>query len=174
MSLTLQTQRLVLREPQAADWPAFRDFMFSDRAAAFGSHRDLGKTWKSFAAELGHWQIYGHGMWAVTRRGADDALGYVGPWTPAHWPEPEIGWMIFDPRVEGTGIAAEAASASIAHAFDVLSWETAVSYIAPGNTRSIRLAEKLGASLDILAEAPSGETLVYRHPRPGAKPGGQA
>ena len=167
MNATLQTRRLVLRAPGPQDWPAFEGFMMSDRAAAFGSRGDLGLAWRAFAAELGHWQIYGYGMWAVTLRDAGDTcLGLVGPWTPPDWPETEIGWMIFDPAAEGTGIAAEAARAALSHAFDVLGWTTAVSYIGPGNARSIALAEKLGARLDDGATGPTPTTLVYRHPRP--------
>jgi hypothetical protein len=113
----LQTERLILRQPVAGDWAAFRDFMQSDRAAFFDHQGNIGSTWRSFAAELGHWDIFGYGMWAVTRRGDNTAIGLVGPWTPPDWPETEIGWMIFDPATEGTGIAAEAARAAIAHAF---------------------------------------------------------
>lgn len=166
MMATLQTPRLVLRAPTPGDWDVFHDFMMSDRASAFGSQGDLGKAWRAFAAELGHWQVYTFGMWAVTQRGEDKVLGFVGPWVPPDWPETEIGWMIFDPTVEGTGIASEAAEAAIKHAYDVLGWDTAVSYIAPGNDRSVRLAEKLGATLDVNAIGPTPETLVYRHPRP--------
>ena len=105
-------------------------------------------------------------MWAVTLRGDNDCVGLVGPWTPPDWPETEIGWMMFDPAIEGTGIATEAAAAAVKHAYDVLGWQTAVSYIAHTNARSIRLAEKLGAKLDVGAKAPTPETLVYRHPVP--------
>lgn len=166
MSMTLQTPRLVMRAPEPGDWMVFHDFMMSDRADAFGSNGDLGKTWRSFASELGHWQIFGYGMWAVTLRGDNDCVGLVGPWTPPEWPETEIGWMMFDPAIEGTGIATEAAYAAVTHAYDVLGWQTAVSYIAHDNARSIRLAEKLGAKLDINAKAPTDTTLVYRHPVP--------
>lgn len=161
--MTLLTQRLRLRRPMPADWPAFHDFMMSDRSTAFGGHRDLGKAWRSFAAELGHWDIFGYGMWAVTRQGDDTALGLVGPWTPPDWPETEIGWMILSAQAEGTGIATEAAQAALTHAFGTLGWQTAVSYIAPSNDRSIRLAEKLGAVLDTSARGPAADTLVYRH-----------
>lgn len=161
----LKTDRLILRRPVADDWPAFHDFMMSDRASFFGSHKHLAKSWRAFAAELGHWEIFGYGMWAVTRHDDDTALGLVGPWTPPDWPETEIGWMILSGDVEGTGIATEAAKAAVAHAFDVLGWDTAVSYIAPGNTRSIRLAKKLGAVLDKDAAGPDADTLVYRHPK---------
>ncbi|MEH6653561.1 GNAT family N-acetyltransferase [Loktanella salsilacus] len=164
----LQTERLILRQPVAGDWAAFRDFMQSDRAAFFDHQGNIGSTWRSFAAELGHWDIFGYGMWAVTRRGDNTAIGLVGPWTPPDWPETEIGWMIFDPATEGTGIAAEAARAAITHAFDVLGWTTAVSYIHPGNIRSIGLAEKLGAVRDPAAPMPISypDSAAWRHPAP--------
>ena len=164
----LQTGRLILRRPAPGDWPAFRDFMMSDRATFFHQQGNLGSIWRSFAAELGHWDIFGCGMWAVTLRGDDTALGLIGPWTPPDWPEPEIGWMIFDPATEGTGIASEAARASLTHAFNVLGWTTAVSYINPDNTRSVALAEKLGATRDPKAPRPANyaDSAAWRHHAP--------
>jgi RimJ/RimL family protein N-acetyltransferase len=168
MTPTLHTARLTLRRPHAADWTAFHDFMMSDRSAAFGSHGDLARAFRSFAAEIGHWDIFGYGMWTVTLTGDDTALGLIGPWTPPDWPEPEVGWMILSDKAEGTGIATEAARAAIRHAYEVLGWPTVVSYIGPENTRSIRLAEKLGAILDPEAPQPKPDApvLVYRHPKP--------
>lgn len=164
----LGTARLILRPPAPRDWPAFHAFMMSPRAAAFGSHGDLARAFRSFAAELGHWQIFGIGMWAVTRAGDDTARALIGPWTPPDWPEPEVGWMVLDPAAEGTGLATEAAQAAIADAFGRLGWPTVVSYVAPGNDRSIRLARKLGAVHDPAAPQPVPDTpvLVFRHPLP--------
>ena len=166
---TLRTDRLVLRRPDARDWPAWRDFMQSDRSAAISDTRDIGRIWRAFAAEIGHWDIFGYGMWAVARDDDAPALALVGPWTPPDWPEAEIGWMVLDPAAEGTGFAAEAARAAIGHAYGTLGWDTIVSYIAPGNDRSIALAERLGARLDPDARGPKDDTLVYRHPRPEAR-----
>lgn len=165
----IETARLILRRPVPSDWEAFRDFMLSDRAAMFGSHGHVGRAFRAFAGELGHWEIFGFGMFAVTRRGEDRALALVGPWTPPDWPEKEIGWMVLSAEAEGKGIAREAAEAALGHAWRVLGWDTVVSYIAEGNDRSVRLAERLGARLDRGAPAPEavGKTvLVYRHPRP--------
>lgn len=164
----LRTERLILRRPTPADWSAFRDFFFSERSASLGGPFTIGKSWRHFAAALGHWEIHGHGMWAVTFPEDDTAVALVGPWVPADWPETEIGWMVFAAELEGKGFATEAARAAVRHAFDVLGWDTVVSYIAPGNQRSIRLAEKLGAVLDDAAPKPEANpnTLVYRHPRP--------
>ena len=167
---TLQTERLTLRQPAADDWPVFWEFFQSDRSSFLGGPMDLPECWRKFAAELGHWQIFGCGMWAVTRTGEDTILGLVGPWTSPDWPETEVGWMIFDPSIEGTGVAAEAAKASIAHAYEILKWDTVVSYVAPGNDRSARLAEKLGAVPDPKAQTPAKypDTIVYRHPKVAA------
>jgi RimJ/RimL family protein N-acetyltransferase len=143
--------------------------MMSNRSTIFGSHGDLGRTFRAFAAELGHWDMFGLGMFAVTRKGEDRAIALVGPWTPPHWPEREIGWMVLDPAAEGKGIAREAAQGALDHIWRVLNWDTVVSYIAEGNARSIALAERLGAVLDPKAEPPGfpdQTLLVYRHPRP--------
>lgn len=171
MTERLETQGLVLRRPRADDWPAARDFFTSERATGVGGPLSLGKAWRAFAAEIGHWEIRGYGMWTVTRRGAEDrALAMIGPWHPADWPETEVGWMVWDPAAEGTGLATEAARAAIAHAYAVLGWDTVVSYISPTNARSIALAEKLGAVHDPDAPQPKPDDpcLVYRHPRPEA------
>lgn len=168
MTDMLHTPRLILRRPAGQDWPLVRDFFMSDRASGIGGPHSLGAAWRHFAAEVGHWEILGCGMWAVTLRGDDTILGLIGPWCPADWPENEIGWLILDPATEGTGIATEAARAAISHAWDVLGWDSIVSYVAPTNTRSIRLAEKLGAVLDPDAPQPKPDQpcLVYRHPKP--------
>ncbi|TMV69267.1 GNAT family N-acetyltransferase, partial [Thioclava sp. BHET1] len=81
----------------------------------------------------------------------------------------EMGWSLWSAEGEGRGYAREAARAVIAHAFGPLGWDTAVSYIAPDNARSIALAERLGAIRDDSAAHP-GDTpcLVYRHPKPEA------
>jgi RimJ/RimL family protein N-acetyltransferase len=165
--MILTTARLTLRPPVPGDWQAFHDFMMSDRSIAFGSHRNLAKAFRSFAAELGHWQIFGIGMWAVCDHGSDRIRALIGPWTPPDWPEPEVGWMVLDPTAEGTGLATEAARAAIDDAYARLNWPTVVSYIAEDNIRSIRLAEKLGAVLDPAAKAPAADkvVLVYRHPK---------
>ena len=162
--MILETERLILRRPEPRDQDPTVAFFQSDRAEGVGGPYDLGQAWRHFAYELGHWEIYGYGMWAVTMKHDDSLVGLVGPWTPADWPEKEIGWMIFE-NAEGKGIAFEAAQAAIADARGRLGWTNFVSYIMPEITRSIALAERLGATLDPNAETPGGFPChVYRHP----------
>ena len=172
MTATLETPNLVLRKPGAQDLDAALAFFQSDRARYAGGPYSPGRAWRHFACEIGHWDLLGFGMWAVTRKGDDRIAGLVGPWCPADWPENEIGWLIFD-GFEGKGIAAEAARAACDHAFHTLGWSTAVSYIDHRNLRSIALAERLGAVLDPQAPQPKPDApcLIYRHAPP---PGGNA
>jgi RimJ/RimL family protein N-acetyltransferase len=166
----IETANLILRRPVASDWESYRAFTMSPRSATLGGPYSLGRAWRNFAAEFGHWDIRGFGMFAVTRKGSDEALAMIGPWYPGDWPETEVGWMVLSDKAEGKGLAFEAADAAIDHAYKVLGWDTVVSYVAPGNTRSARLAERLGAVVDPSAPQPKPEEpcLVYRHPRRAA------
>lgn len=167
-SPVLTTDRLILRKPGGRDTDTVLAFFQSDRAEYVGGPYTLGRAWRHFASEVGHWDLLGFGMWAITLKGDDRILGLAGPWCPADWPEPEIGWLVFD-GVEGKGIAFEAAQATLAHAFGTLGWTTAVSYIDHDNARSIALAKRLGAVLDPDAPQPKADydCLVFRHPTPG-------
>lgn len=165
---TLETDRLILRGPEPRDCGGFIDFFTSGRAAYVGDGpTSIGKAWRTFALELGHWQLRGFGSWAVTLRGSDTALGLVGGWHPVDSPEQEIGWLLWQ-AAEGKSIAYEAAIAARKYLYERLGWETAVSYIDPENARSIALAKRLGATLDPTAICKDAGDLVYRHPAPEA------
>ncbi|WP_299194379.1 GNAT family N-acetyltransferase [uncultured Litoreibacter sp.] len=168
-SPTLETERLILRAPKAEDFPALRAFFASERAAFVGGPVEDERTaWRILADATGMWVLRGFGSFIITRKGSDAALGLTGPWYPASWPEKELGWTCWDENIEGTGIMFEAASAARDFAFRTLGWDTAVSYIDGKNTRSIRLAERLGAAHDPRATGPHEDDLVYRHPKPEA------
>ncbi len=164
----LETERLVLRAPQARDLDAYVAAHDDPRARWMGGNAGREAAWRGFAAVTGHWALRGFGLWAVTEKGSDTCLGTVGCWYPQGWPEREIGWFVF-PAAEGRGIAREAALAALGFAWATLGWTTAVSYIHPENARSIALAERLGATRDDAADRPKPEldTLVFRHMRPG-------
>lgn len=170
MIARLETQRLILRKPVAADWPFLRDFAMSDRAVGVGGPMSEKAAARVFLAEVGHWDVFKCGMFIVTDK-SDEAtpLGLVGPWRPFDWPETEVGWMVFE-GAEGRGIAFEAAQACVRHAYADLGWDTVVSYVGRDNTRSAKLATRLGAVLDENAAQPDPQNpcLVYRHPKEAA------
>ncbi|MGQ0567736.1 MAG: GNAT family N-acetyltransferase [Gemmobacter sp.] len=165
---TLVTPRLTLRAPQARDAEPFIGFFTGARAGSFGMWMPRPDAWRLFATAIGHWTLRGFGMWTVTRSGDDTPLGLVGCLRMDDWPENEIGWFLWD-GAEGQGIATEAALAARTCAYDRFGWTTAVSYIDASNTRSVRVAERLGATPEPGAPHPNGDapTIVMRHPAPG-------
>jgi RimJ/RimL family protein N-acetyltransferase len=162
----LETKRLVLRGPEPEDYPDFKATFTSYRARFMGGPLNAYEAWMLYAAEIGHWEIRGFGMWMIHDKTTDDTLGMAGGWKPAAWPEAEIAWVIW-PDKAGKGYALEATHKVRQHYYSN-GWETAVSYIDPKNLDSIRLAERLGAKKDANAASIDGSDAVYRHPSPSA------
>ncbi|WP_099827056.1 GNAT family N-acetyltransferase [Oceaniglobus indicus] len=168
----LVTEHFTLRRPQASDLTPWTGFYLSERGAWNGGGRDSdeGRAWRMFAAFIGHWEIHGFGPFVIETAGTGSPVGMTGPWFPASHPEPEILWNAWSTQTEGTGTMAEATREVLRHVFEDLQWTTAVSYVDPGNTRSLRLAERLGATVDADAPRPHPDDRVLRHPNPGQRP----
>ncbi len=162
----LTTERLTLRAPQISDFDAYAAFRGSERARHLGGPYSRTRAFEQLGEIIGHWHLRGFGRWMVADRRTDQPLGIVGLFYPDDWPEPEIAWSVFAAG-EGRGIAAEAAVASRAYAYDTLGWTTAISLIAPANTRSIALARRLNATLEKTYDDEGiGEMQLWRHPAP--------
>lgn len=128
-----------------------------------------GAAWRSFAMLLGHQQLKGFAPFPIILRGGDDrAIGVAGPFFSPDWPEPEIGWQIWDSGFEGKGYAYEAAVTARRWCAEMYGWTRMVSYIKEENTRSIRLAKRLGCTLDDTARRRPDGSPVWRHPAPDA------
>ena len=162
---TLETNRLILRAPEAVDYPDFKATFTSYRSRFMGGPLNAYEAWMLYAAEIGHWQVKGFGMWMIHDKTTDETYGMAGGWQPAGWPEREIAWIIW-PGAAGKGYALEASHAARAYYYAQQGWDGAVSYIDPKNLDSIRLAERLGAKKDPKAATIDGNDAVYRHPAP--------
>jgi RimJ/RimL family protein N-acetyltransferase len=162
----LTTERLILRAPEARDFDAFARFFGSERSHHTGGPLDRALAWRAFAAELGHWLLKGYGLFQLIERETGANAGRAGFWNPEGWQEVELGWALYD-GFEGRGLAHEAALRLRRYAYDSLGWGPLSSVIAPANTRSIALAERLGAQREADWTSPSGKpALIYRHPGP--------
>jgi RimJ/RimL family protein N-acetyltransferase len=174
MSLTLniprlETDRLILRGPEASDFEAYCTFLTDPvRAEGFGVEKNRPKAWRWFALNIGHWALHGYGYFTIEDKESGAPCGLTGIWNPEGWPEPEIGWVVFE-GFEGRGIAREAATRARQWAYDDLGMTTLTSNIVPGNDRSIALAERLGARFErSYTNVEMGEDMLYRHPGPEA------
>ena len=171
---TLQTERLTLRAPAAADIEPLAAFYASDRSSFVGGPLSRDLAWRQLATEIGHWPLKGYGRWMVDLTETGETIGMVGLWNPEGWPEAECGWDLMNGH-EGRGYATEAALAARAYAYDVLGWTTLISLVAPGNEGSARVATRLGARKDgEFTHAKLGHLHVYRHPGPEALADGGA
>ena len=168
----IETRRLVLRMPRRADFDALAPTLMSARARFVGGPFTLEGAWKDFCTDVAGWALSGTGSWAIEMRATGVFCGVVVVSDRPDFPEREMGWILV-PEAEGQGIAEEAARAVRIHVLEVWGWPTLVSYIAPGNARSVALAERLGATRDAAVAGPDADCLVFRHPAPrsaGAAP----
>lgn len=163
----IETERLRLRPQRVEDFPPFAAFYATERSRFVGGPLDAVWTWYGFAADSGHWALLGFGGLTIEDRATGRLLGQITYNKAPHTPERELAWLLY-PEAEGHGYAFEAALAARDHAYRVLGWQTAVSYIAPENVRSLALAHRLGASHDPAAISVSDQRLVFRHPAPEA------
>lgn len=155
----LVSARLTLRAPKLGDFNAYAQIFLSDRW-----HDEDGRTredaWLDYAQMVAGWMLRGMGLMAVdTREGTH--VGFVvlnHEYGDAH---AELGWML-NAHAQGHGYATEAARSALRFAFDTLKLKTLVSYIAPSNTASIRVAERLAAKLS--PEQESGNLVFYHTP----------
>ncbi|MBN8629599.1 MAG: GNAT family N-acetyltransferase [Rhodobacterales bacterium] len=164
----IETDRLILRGPEARDFePVAAFYADAERSWGFGGPQNRNEAWRWFASLIGHWALRGYGFWMVETR-AGETVGMVGLWEPEGWPEPELGWVMFE-NGEGRGYAFEAALAARRHAYATLGLPALSSNIFPGNQRSVALAERMGAHKEREYNNVShGTEMVYRHPGPEA------
>lgn len=145
--IRIETDRLILRLPQASDFEGYAE-LYGDEDAArhIGGALPRAAAWRKFLQMPGAWAIQGFAMFSVVDKASGEWLGQLGPWQPEGWPGTEVGWS-FRRATWGRGYATEAAVAAIDWAFDTLGWDEVIHCIDPENLASRRLAERLGSRI---------------------------
>jgi len=161
----LETERLRLRPFQPNDFDAYATMCGDAEVMRYlsptGEVLSREDAWRQMAMLVGHWQLRGFGMWAVEERASGRFVGRVGLHYPEGWPDRELGWTL-SREFWGRGLATEGARAAAEHAFRQLGWTHLISLILPGNARSVRVAEKLGARASGVVALHGMEHVVYR------------
>lgn len=166
---TLETERLILGGFAIDHLEAFTAFSVTDRSIYLGGPADgIRDAWDSCLMHVGQWAVRGFGTFWVREAATGTPVGRVGIWYPITFDEPELSWVVYE-DFEGKGYAAEAARAARNWAATEKGLGPLVSLIAPENTRSVVLAEKLGCVAEGEHTYPSGaKVTAYRHPTPEA------
>jgi RimJ/RimL family protein N-acetyltransferase len=142
----ISTDRLLLRGLTQDDFEPFATIVSDPEVVRYlddGAPISREDCWRGMALFIGHWNLRGYGWWAVEDRRTGDFLGRIGLYNPEGWPGIEVGWLLRR-DVWGAGFATEGAIAALDFAFDVVGADHVISLIDPRNTRSIRVAEKIG------------------------------
>lgn len=161
----IETERLILREPRLSDLAAITAFGASDRSRFVGGPMDEVGSWNALMILMGHWVARGFGWWMVEEKATGAVAGRVGVGHHLDWPEPELGWHLYE-GFEGRGIAYEAALAARNFAQNRMGLGPLISLIHPENHGSRRLAERLGAVVEREDFVLRGEpAMIYRHPK---------
>jgi len=162
---TLRTDRLVLRAFRPDDLDAFAA-MSADaevmRHIGNGETVDRNGSWRTMAGFNGHWTLRGFGMWAVERTSDGTFIGRVGLHHPPYWPALEAGWVLAR-AAWGQGFAREGSAAVLAFARRMLPPQRLVSFIQPGNERSVKVALALGARYEGATDLLGAPVEVYVH-----------
>jgi RimJ/RimL family protein N-acetyltransferase len=159
----LRTERLVMRGWREEDFEGWAAIFADDevmRALGAPGGIDDPEAWKQMAMWVGHWELKGFGHWLLEDRESGELVGRAGLYYPAGWPGLEVGWTVARPHW-GKGYAPEAARAACAWAYQELGTQHIISLIEPSNTRSIRVAEKLGETVEGHFQLREFDLLVY-------------
>jgi RimJ/RimL family protein N-acetyltransferase len=159
----LRTERLLMRGWFEEDFEAWAEICADDevmRSLGAPGGLDAPESWKQIAMWVGHWELKGFGHWLLEHRETGELVGRAGLYQPAGWPGLEVGWTVARPHW-GKGYAPEAARAACAWAHDELGAEHIISLIEPSHTRSIRVAEKLGETVEGRFQLREFDLLVY-------------
>ena len=152
--VTLETERLTLRMwREEDDFEAYARICADPEVMRYLGGKPFTRTeaWRHMAFLVGHWQLRGYSHWAVEEKASGSLVGRLGFFNPVGWPGFELGWTL-GRESWGKGYATEGARRALSYAFTEMNKDHVISLIHPDNRASIRVAERLGQTLEGEAE----------------------
>ncbi len=143
----LETDRLILRAPQASDWAAFRDYRASARTAYTGGTKNEREAAEQFASFFGHWVMRGFGRLIAEDRAGGHPVGHFGPMQWQDGAEVELTWSLWTGGAEGRGLATEGAQAVTGWFFAATGQRSARAEVHRDNAASHAIARRLGGQV---------------------------
>lgn len=139
----IDTARLSLRRPGAGDLPAYTAYCASARSRFVRGPFTPVQAFEKLAMMIGQWDLLGFGRYVIHHDG--QPIGHAGPMAFGTSDIPEMTWTLWQDTAEGQGFATEAAQAVCQHLLGACGWGQMVIRVQPDNTRSMRIADRLGA-----------------------------
>jgi aminoglycoside 6'-N-acetyltransferase I len=169
-AVLLETERLFVRPWVPDDWVRFRPLGTDPRVLEFLAtepwtderiRRFINKGIEVAATR-------GWILWPVIHRQDGVLIGFCG-FSDEFPPEVEIGWRLL-PEYWGRGLATEAARAVLKYGFQTIGFGRVISVIHHANQRSIRVAQKLGMTLERRFVHRGVEVVCYARANPLTRP----
>ena len=160
--IVLETPRLRLRWFRESDFEELRLMAADPEVMRFigGTLTTDFEVWRLMAWSMGHWYFRGFGAWAVEEKTTGKFVGRIGFIYPTGWPGFELGWTLVR-QSWGKGYATEGARRALEYGFTEMKRDHVISLIAPENINSIRVAERLGETVEGKTELLGKQVLIY-------------
>jgi RimJ/RimL family protein N-acetyltransferase len=167
----LETERLLLRPIREDDADALFALWSDPEVMRFigdGKPRTREDTEVRLRRALLHWREHGFGLWALL----DKACGFVGGCGVGYFhemPDPELGYALA--RFHwGRGLASEAVTRVLRHAFEGLDLPRVIGVVQVGNVASQNVLLKAGMTLRQSFQSEGKEALLYAVENPRVEP----
>lgn len=146
----IETERLRLRLHKLSDFENVAALWGAPEVVRFISGKPSSRedSWGRLLRYVGHWQLLGHGFWAIEDKATGQFLGEGGFGSFKREIEPPIeapeqGWA-FNAAAQGKGYAYEAMKAAADWGEAHFKRTDFTCIISPDNAPSLKLAHKLG------------------------------
>ena len=165
----IETERLRMRGHRLEDFETHAAIWAHPDVTRFIGGKPLARedSWRRFMGFPGHWALLGHGYWLVEEKHTGKYVGDCGFGSfkrdvGAHdFTAPEQGWAL-SPDMHGRGYATEACLAQIAWAESHFRRSDFICMIAPQNTPSLRVAQRLGYREFARVDYKGEESILFR------------
>lgn len=168
----VETPRLLLRLPEVSDAEPFMAILWDPevvekkQVTLREEPGDVELARRKTLSLIEHWHTRGYGLWTVVEKASGRVIGTVGLQKWKGWPDTELAWVIHR-DFWSQGLATEAAVAALAWGWAHTPLDHIISIINAGDTRSMKVATKVGEQFERADVDPiNGESVhiygVYR------------